>query len=202
MPRRPIRHRAPLLAALAAASLAVPLATAFPAAAHGYTTNPPSRGALCAQGVVTGCGDIQWEPQSVEGPKGFPALGPSDGTICAGGIARFAQLDDPRGGNWPTTRLTAGRQFTFTWHLTAQHATTSFRYFLTKQGWDPTRPLTRAALESTPFLTVPYNGARPAADISHTGTLPSGRTGHHMILAVWDVADTGNAFYSCSDVAF
>nr|WP_308404804.1 lytic polysaccharide monooxygenase [Streptomyces sp. XM4011] len=26
------------------------------------------------------------------------------------------------------------------------------------------------------------------------------RPGRHLILAVWDVADTGNAFYSCSDV--
>ncbi|WP_269432073.1 lytic polysaccharide monooxygenase [Saccharothrix sp. ST-888] len=23
-----------------------------------------------------------------------------------------------------------------------------------------------------------------------------------MVLAVWDIADTGNAFYSCTDVAF
>ncbi|AXI76387.1 lytic polysaccharide monooxygenase auxiliary activity family 9 protein [Peterkaempfera bronchialis] len=202
MPRRHTLRRAPVLAALAAAALAVPLATAAPASAHGYTTNPPSRGSLCAQRVVSNCGDIQWEPQSVEGPKGFPAQGPADGTICAGGNSRFSQLDDPRGGAWPTTRLTAGSTYTFSWHFTARHATTSFRYFVTKPGWDPTRPLTRSSLEAAPFLTVNYNGAQPPGDISHSGTLPTGRTGHHMILAVWDIADTGNAFYSCSDVTF
>jgi chitin-binding protein len=38
--------------------------------------------------------------------------------------------------------------------------------------------------------------------VSHSGKLPSGKSGRHMILAVWDIADTGNAFYQCSDVTF
>lgn len=45
------------------------------ASSHGYTDNPISRQKLCANGTVTGCGNIQWEPQSVEGPKGFPRPG-------------------------------------------------------------------------------------------------------------------------------
>ena len=45
------------------------------------------------------------------------------------------------------------------------------------------------------------NGARPAGDVSHTGRVPN-RTGRHMILAVWTIADTANAFYHCSDVRF
>ena len=55
------------------------------ASSHGYTDSPISRQKLCANGTVTDCGNIQWEPQSVEGPKGFPAAGPADGKICAGG---------------------------------------------------------------------------------------------------------------------
>jgi chitin-binding protein len=46
------------------------------------------------------------------------------------------------------------------------------------------------------------NGARPANNVSHPGTVPSGRTGRHMILAVWTIHDTANAFYQCSDVRF
>lgn len=42
------------------------------ASGHGYTDLPISRQKLCQNGTVTNCGDIQWEPQSVEGPKGFP----------------------------------------------------------------------------------------------------------------------------------
>ncbi|PBC79047.1 chitin binding protein [Streptomyces sp. TLI_235] len=190
-----------ILAAVAAAA-AVPLATAIPAYSHGWITTPPSRAALCAAGTVANCGDIRWEPQSVEGPKGFPAKGPADGTLCAGGNGRFAQLDDPRGGAWPATRVSAGQRLTFTWKFTARHATTQFRYYLTRPGYSAGTRLTRANLDSTPFLTVPYNGAQPPTTLSHTATLPSGRTGHQVVLAIWDVADTGNAFYQCMDVTF
>ncbi|WP_424213658.1 lytic polysaccharide monooxygenase auxiliary activity family 9 protein [Streptomyces sp. BI20] len=180
----------------------VTLLAAPSASSHGYTDSPISRQKLCANKTVADCGQIQWEPQSVEGPKGFPALGPSDGTICAGGNAQFAELDDPRGGAWPATNLTSGQNFTFRWQFTANHATTDFKYYVTKDGWNPNKKLTRADLEPQPFLTVAYNGQRPPMTFSHQGNLPSGKSGRHLILAVWTVADTTNAFYSCSDVKF
>ncbi|MFC9425399.1 lytic polysaccharide monooxygenase [Streptomyces sp. NPDC056987] len=180
---------------------AVSLLATGSASSHGYTDSPISRQKLCANGTVTNCGNIQWEPQSVEGPKGFPAAGPADGSICSGGNGQFAQLDDPRGGAWPTTKLTSGQSHTFRWQFTARHATTDFRYYITKNGWNPSQKLTRAALETQPFLTVPYNNQQPPATLSHSGTLPS-KSGRHVILAVWTIADTSNAFYSCSDVQF
>ncbi|WP_425304441.1 lytic polysaccharide monooxygenase auxiliary activity family 9 protein [Stackebrandtia albiflava] len=180
---------------------ALALVAAPPASAHGYTNAPISRSLFCKQGVVTNCGPIQWEPQSVEGPKGFPSAGPVDGTLCAGGLSRFSQLDDPRGGAWPTNSVRSGQSYQFKWHLTVNHATTDFRYYITKPGWNPAQKLTRSALDLTPFLTVPYGGSRPAYDITHSGTMPS-RSGTHLILAVWTIADTGNAFYQCSDVRF
>lgn len=175
------------------------------ASSHGYTDLPISRQKLCANGTVTNCGDIQYEPQSVEGPKGFPAAGPADGQICSGGLSRFSQLSSPTtpsGGAWPTTKVTGGRSYTFRWQFTAMHATTDFKYYVTKQGWNQNHALSRSDLNTTPFLTVPYNGQRPPATLSHSGTLPSGLTGHHVILAVWTIADTTNAFYACSDVTF
>ncbi|MEU2113763.1 lytic polysaccharide monooxygenase auxiliary activity family 9 protein [Streptomyces sp. NPDC019507] len=171
------------------------------ASSHGYTDSPISRQKLCANGTVGNCGEIQWEPQSVEGPKGFPGGGPADGKICAGGNSRFAQLDDPRGGAWPTTRVSSGQNHTFRWQFTAMHATTDFKYYITRNGWNPSQPLTRAALDPQPFLTIPYNGQRPPATLSHSGMLPS-KSGRHLILAVWTIADTPNAFYACSDVQF
>ncbi|GGX86813.1 lytic polysaccharide monooxygenase [Streptomyces anandii] len=175
------------------------------ASSHGYTDLPISRQKLCANGTVTNCGGIQWEPQSVEGPKGFPAAGPADGQLCSGNNSRFAPLDSPRtpsGGAWPTTKVTGGQSYTFRWQFTAMHATTDFKYYVTRQGWNQNHALTRADLNTTPFLTVPYGGQRPPATLSHSGTLPTGLSGHHMILAVWTIADTGNAFYACSDVTF
>ncbi|MEU3513193.1 lytic polysaccharide monooxygenase [Streptomyces longwoodensis] len=175
------------------------------ASGHGYTDLPISRQKLCQNGTVSNCGDIQWEPQSVEGPKGFPAAGPADGQLCSGGNSRFSQLSSPRtpsGGAWPTTRVTGGQSYTFRWQFTAMHATTDFKYYVTRQGWNQDHNLSRSDLNLTPFLTVPYGGQRPPSTLSHSGTLPSGLSGHHVILAVWTVADTGNAFYACSDVTF
>jgi len=190
--------------ALAGAGLALTsvLATGGTAQAHGYTTSPTSRQAYCAQGAVSDCGEIVWEPQSVEGPKNFPQAGPADGQICSGGNSRFAQLDDPRGGTWPATHLTAGGTYTFTWTFTARHSTSTFDYYLTNDSYDPTRPLTRADLDPAPFFQANLNGAQPGETEQHTVTLPADRSGRHLILAVWNVADTGNAFYACSDVEF
>ncbi|MGW4697899.1 lytic polysaccharide monooxygenase, partial [Kitasatospora cineracea] len=41
---------------------------------------------------------------------------------------------EPLGGG----RWTVGQQLTLTWSIEARHATTSFRYFLTKPGYDAT----------------------------------------------------------------
>ncbi|TDD73370.1 lytic polysaccharide monooxygenase auxiliary activity family 9 protein [Actinomadura rubrisoli] len=201
---RPLRFRAPrkrTLALAVAASAGLTVTVATPAFSHGYANAPVSRALFCKQGVVKDCGDVQWEPQSVEGRKGFPQSGPGDGRICAAGDSRWAPLDDQRNGQWPATRLTSGQSYTFAWTLTAAHSTTSFRYFITKDGWNTTKPLTRAALDLTPFLRVDFGNKQPPNSVSHSGTVPT-RHGRHMIVAVWDIADTGNAFYQCSDVDF
>ncbi|MGC5345281.1 lytic polysaccharide monooxygenase auxiliary activity family 9 protein [Streptomyces sp. DT24] len=177
------------------------LAVSGSAQGHGYTDSPISRQQLCGNGTVRGCGQIQWEPPSVEGPKGFPSKGPADGLICAGGNGRFSELDDPRSGNWPATNVSAGQNYTFSWRISARHATTDFRYYITKDGYNPAKPLTRADLDPQPFLTVPFGGRLPGNTVTHTGTLPQ-KSGKHLILGVWTVADTGNAFYACSDVKF
>ncbi|SCF72633.1 chitin-binding protein [Streptomyces sp. Ncost-T6T-2b] len=77
---------------IAGASL---LATSGSAQSHGYTDSPVSRQQLCGNGTVRNCGQIQWEPPSVEGPKGFPARGPRDGLICAGGEPALRRAGRP-----------------------------------------------------------------------------------------------------------
>ncbi len=191
-------------AAVIGAGLAVVsvLGTSGTAQAHGYGTAPTSRQLHCAQGAVSDCGAIQWEPHSVEGPKGFPEAGPPDGQICSGGNQRFAELDDPRGGSWPATDVTAGQDYTFSWTFTARHSTSEFEYYITRDGYDPARPITRDSLEPEPFMTVPLGGRQPGETENHQGSMPAGKSGRHVIVAVWNVADTANAFYSCSDVQY
>src|SRR5687768_6690919 len=92
---------------------------ATPALAHGYISNPPSRQAQCAQGIVQGCGDVAYEPQSVEAPKGS--------LQCNGGESRFAALNDNSKG-WRATSV--GQNVTFNWVLTARHSTSTWEYFI------------------------------------------------------------------------
>lgn len=194
------KSRKIILSIAGAGTLAVSASMAALAWGHGYTSDPPSRSALCATGEVADCGAISYEPQSVEGPKGFPAAGPADGSICSAGHAEFAELDDPRGGDWPTTTVDAGAQ-TFTWTMTAAHSTATFDYYITNDDYDPTQPLTRDMLDLEPIASIEMGGAKPDHTMTHDVTLPE-RSGRHMILSVWNIADTVNAFYSCVDVDF
>ncbi|WP_155375300.1 lytic polysaccharide monooxygenase [Catellatospora vulcania] len=145
---------------------------ATPASAHGYISSPPSRQANCAQGRVTGCGDIVYEPQSVEAPKGS--------LQCNGGGSRFAVLND-NSKNWPAASV--GNNVTFNWVLTARHRTSTWEYFV----------------GSTRIGVVNDNGAQPGATVSHNISL-GGRTGRILVLARWNVYDTAMAFYSCVDL--
>src|SRR3954447_13246727 len=85
--RESFMRRRNTLAALTVGTVAASLFVAVaPASAHGYISSPPSRQANCASGAVSGCGDIVYEPQSVEAPKGS--------TQCNGGGRRVGGLHD------------------------------------------------------------------------------------------------------------
>ncbi|MEV4641017.1 lytic polysaccharide monooxygenase [Actinoplanes sp. NPDC049548] len=160
----------PLLSiATLGASLFVAVA---PASAHGYISSPPSRQANCASGAVANCGDIIYEPQSVEAPKGSMQ--------CNGGGSRFAVLND-NSKNWPAASV--GQTVTFNWVLTARHSTTSWEYFI----------------GNTRLAVFNDGGAQPGATKSHTVSM-GGFTGRQTLLARWNIADTAMAFYSCVDL--
>jgi chitin-binding protein len=148
------------------------LVGAAPALAHGYVSAPPSRQALCAAGTVTNCGQIQFEPQSVEGPKGLRS--------CDGGVAGFSVLAD-ESRNWPAKAV--GKNVTFTWVMTARHRTSNWEYFIGDKK----------------IATVDGGNAQPGAVETHTVDL-SAFPGRQRVLAVWNIGDTANAFYSCIDL--
>ncbi|MPZ83550.1 MAG: cellulose-binding protein [Actinophytocola sp.] len=165
------RRMAVLAAAVGLAPLSLVILPAATASAHGYISTPPSRQAQCAQGTVS-CGDIKYEPQSVEGPKGLRS--------CNGGVDRFAELNDD---SKPWRATSVGSTVTFTWTFTARHATQNFEYFL----------------GNTRVAVFPLNNQQPPPTLSHTVDLGSA-SGRQKLLAVWNVGDTVNAFYSCVDL--
>jgi len=183
--------------ALALATLTV----ASSAFAHGYVESPASRAYMCKLGKNIDCGTVQYEPQSVERTSGFPtgAL-PPDGQLASAGISQYSQLDRQSLNAWTKTPITAGKN-TFTWYHTAPHKTVNWRWYITKQDWNPNKPLTRDQFESTPFCTVNGHGQAPAQRQQMTCNVPQ-RTGYQVIYAVWEIADTTNSFYQAIDVDF
>ncbi|MEC2559155.1 lytic polysaccharide monooxygenase, partial [Bacillus cereus] len=91
-----------------------------------------------------------------------------------------------------------GGENTFTWKYTAPHLTSKWHYYITKKGWNPNKALTRADFE--PIGTVQHDGSAASNNLTHKINVPTDRSGYHVILAVWDVADTANAFYNVIDV--
>ncbi|EHU9303859.1 lytic polysaccharide monooxygenase [Listeria monocytogenes] len=164
------------------------------ASAHGYISKPASRVYLANKGINVGVGSAQYEPQSVEAPKGFPASGPADGSIAGGG--KYSLLDAQTANRWAKVDIQSG-PLTVEWTLTAPHRTSSWQYFITKKGWDPNKPLTRASLE--PLTTIEADGSVPNALTKQEINIPDVRSGYYVILGVWNIADTGNAFYQVID---
>jgi Lytic polysaccharide mono-oxygenase, cellulose-degrading/Chitin recognition protein len=167
--------------------------------AHGFVTI--SRNQMCKDNSNTNCGLIVFEPQSLEAVKGYPGSGPPDGQLASAGLARFVELDQQSADRWRKTNVSRG-SFSFTWQFTANHATSGYQYYMTRNGWNANAPLTRAQFDSSPFCSVDGGGSRPPmGGVTHTCTLPD-RTGYHVILAVWTISDTVNAFYNAIDVQF
>ncbi|MBB3111197.1 chitin-binding protein [Paenibacillus phyllosphaerae] len=179
--------------------VALLLFAAGKASAHGYIENPGSRAALCKSGANVDCGNIVYEPQSLEAPKGWPAAGPADGKIASAAGA-FPKLDEQSATRWSKVNISAG-PITFQWKLSAMHATASWKYYITKEGWNPNAPLSRDSFNLTPFCSINYGGVQPPSNYASSCNVPV-RTGYHVILAVWEVADTANAFYNVIDVNF
>ncbi|GCE51178.1 chitin binding protein [Thermosporothrix hazakensis] len=121
-----------------------------------------------------------------------------DGKLCSANNPKYGAFDTPRT-DWYTTRLQSGAQYTFQYRVTAAHRGT-FSLYITRNGYDPTQPLKWSDLEG-PFLTATnppiVNGA-----YQMTGTVPAGKSGHHLIYSIWQRSDSPEAFYTCSDVSF
>jgi predicted carbohydrate-binding protein with CBM5 and CBM33 domain len=198
---------------VASAPLALAAVDAGPAAAHGALDNPVSRVAACRPGgggsdsaacraAVAASGGrafADWDNLRLANVGGRDREVVPDGKLCSGGLARYRGLDLPRA-DWPATKLRAGARFTFSYRETIPHEGT-FRLYVTRDGYDPTRPLRWSDLESKPFLTV-SDPPRKGEAYVFSGALPRAKTGRHLIYTIWQNSSTPDTYYSCSDVDF
>lgn len=146
---------------------------------HGYIDSPASRPYLYLTLQNKSCSPIQYEPQSVEGRKGFSQRGTADGKIASAGVGAFKQLDEQMAIRWTKVNVVSGENI-FYWTSTALHRTTGWEYFITKQDWDPNAPLSRAAFELKPFCSRFNGGSVPAREVTMKCQVPK-HTGYQVI---------------------
>lgn len=190
---------------------------------HGGVIQPASRAAL-------EFGPDDWKTYSLEAGKCYPAFAmpapgadpdqlkyqddpsvepPADGEIASGGFAEASVLDRADI-QWPCHEVVTGQLLDVYWNYRAEHASRRWRYWMTRADWDPAQPLSRASFDPEPFHIVQLEAHPhwehseelwPAKPTHHQVRLPV-RVGRHALLAVWDVANTGNAFFQVIDLHF
>ena len=211
MPRT-TAHRAALTAALVTPLLLPPWA-AGPARAHGAPTDPVSRVVACspegggragsaacrAAVAANGAPFTAWDNLRVANVDGRDRQVVPDGKLCSGGLPGYKGLDLARA-DWPATRMTPGETLTMRYVSTIPH-TGTFRMYLTKPGYDPAGPLSWSDLPDKPFAEVTDPALTDGA-YRVGATLPSDRTGRHVLYTVWQNSSTPDTYYSCSDVVF
>jgi predicted carbohydrate-binding protein with CBM5 and CBM33 domain len=211
MPRM-TAHRTALLAVTAASPLLLGVWAAAPAAAHGAPTDPVSRvygcspdgdetGTAACRAAVTANGSpfTAWDNLRVANVNGRDRQTIPDGKLCSGGLPAYRGLDLARG-DWPSTRMTPGATLNMRYVSTIPH-TGTFRLYLTKPGYDPAKPLSWSDLPEKPFAEVKDPALTDGA-YRIRATLPSDRTGRHVLYTIWQNSSTSDTYYSCSDVVF
>ncbi|MFJ8535972.1 lytic polysaccharide monooxygenase [Streptomyces sp. NPDC093591] len=200
------------MACLAAVAVS-PFLAAGPAQAHGAPTDPvsrvygcspdggsTSRSAACRAAVASnGQPFTAWDNLRIAGVNGRDRQIVPDGELCSGGLPAYRGLDLARA-DWPSTRLTPGSALTMRYVSTIPH-TGTFKLYLTKPGYDPTKPLTWSNLPEKPFAQV-RDPALTDGAYRIRATLPSDRAGRHVLYTIWQNSSTPDTYYSCSDVVF
>ncbi|GAU66294.1 putative chitin-binding protein [Streptomyces sp. NBRC 110611] len=207
-----VRRKATGIALVGIAPLALTALTASPAVAHGSMSDPVSRvsacyaegpespkSAACKAAVQVGGAQALYDWNGVRdgnaGGKSKERI--PDGKLCSAGDDAYKGLDLPRA-DWPSSAMRAG-DHTFRYRATAPHKG-SFALYLTKEGYDPAKPLKWSDLEPEPFAKV-TDPALKGGEYVFEGKVPQ-RSGRHLIYSIWQRSDSPEAFYTCSDVVF
>jgi predicted carbohydrate-binding protein with CBM5 and CBM33 domain len=221
--RRPLA-----VAAMALISLTVLLIDARPAKAHGSAIDPPSRHYGCATRWV----DWLNQAMKVQDPMCWQAYQANpaamwtwngliqdnvnndhqarvpDGQLCGGGDDTYAALDNP--GLWRAQSV--NNTFDWTFHDQARHGAAYIRIYVTKQGFDPVTQRLRwsdlelvkdtGAFPDTGWPTRPNDPLLNGVDYGPFQLSAPGRTGRHIVYAVWRAGHADQNYYMCSDVRF
>ncbi|MEO2217764.1 lytic polysaccharide monooxygenase [Chromobacterium vaccinii] len=181
--------------------------------AHGSMSSPPSRQFYCkelrnnggahlndpackALFEVTPNAYYDWQSFAQGNANGnHQAVVPAN--LCSANRAEFNGVNATRN-DWHVTEISPGAdgKYTFIYDATAPHATRYFRTYLTKDSWNPSKPVTWADLEQV------GDSSSFSAQSQYTwkGMLPTRANSRQVLFTVWQRSDSAEAFYSCSDI--
>ncbi|MDX1979737.1 MAG: lytic polysaccharide monooxygenase [Bryobacteraceae bacterium] len=186
------------------------LSTAAFVFAHGALEIPLSRvygcylsgnaSAACKAAVALGGAQAvyDWNGVNIGDVAGRHRERIADGRLCSASREQHKGFDLPRA-DWPAVRIQPDTNMEFVFRGTAPHATSYFRFYVTRDGYDPTRSLAWADLEAQPFCEPQWSLSEGRYRM--VCRTPR-KTGRHLIYTIWQRSDSPEAFYSCSDVDF
>ena len=207
------RRKAAAIAVAGVAPLVLTALTAAPAAAHGtmgdpvsrvsqcYAENPESPKSVVCKAVVAAGGTqalYDWNGIRIGDANGQHQTLIPDGKLCSANNDEFKGLDLARE-DWPATSVSSGA-YTFKYRVTAPHKGT-FKVYVTKAGYDPSRPLAWADLDLQNPVATATDPTASGGFYTFSGTLPQ-RSGKQLLYAIWQRSDSPEAFYSCSDITY
>ncbi len=205
-----LSHRAVL-----ALSVVASLALSGSALAHGTMSKPLSRVKQCHEGnpenptnpacaAAKAIGGAQpfydWSAIAHGNANGNHRDLVRDGELCSASIPKYRGLDLNRS-DWPTTPVRADSRgrYTFEFLAPAPHATREWKFYVTRDGWQPGSPLRWADLQE--FCTLGNVPLSEGGVYKLDCPLPK-RSGQHIIYNTWQRSDSQEAFYTCMDVRF
>ena len=113
------------------------------------------------------------------------------------------ELERKKNKKWPRINVTSGQEFKINWTYSAPHETRGYNYWITKDGWDPTKRITVDQLEPAPFYMHHYPSPLPdGAAPRETSVILPQKSGYHVMIVAWIVSNTGHAFYQTFDLNF
>ncbi|MCT2583565.1 lytic polysaccharide monooxygenase auxiliary activity family 9 protein [Actinophytocola gossypii] len=188
------------------------------AAAHGSTTDPPSRNygcwerwgddfqnpdmatedPMCWQAWQADPNAMwNWNGLYIDNAGGDHQGAVPDGQLCSAGRTqngRYAAMDAV--GEWQAVEKPTN--FTVNVLDQALHGADYYRVYLTRQGFDPlTEPLGWSDLE-----LVAEVGETPPRSNTSIQVDAGSRTGRHIVYTIWQASHMDQSYYFCSDVIF
>ncbi len=182
--------------------------SASSASAHGSTQDPPSRtygcrfltpdNEMCKQAWTANSQALfDWNEVAIGDAGGVHQPRIPDGQLCSAGRAKYAAFNTASD-KWPVKNLTADSdgKYSLQWMNTAPHATSYYRVYITKPGFD----VKAAPLKWSDLDFVYDSGASAPASAEVVRTMLPARSTHSIIYTIWQRSDSLEAFYACNDV--